>query len=63
MVTVDEFGNIAIWKELNCIQAFDKECEVTALQTASFTIERKNKAPKVVDLFFVGGKDGKQAGV
>ena len=59
MVTVDEYGNIAIWKELNCICAYDKECSVSSVSTASFTIQRKDKNPKSVNLFFIGGKDGK----
>lgn len=58
MVSVDDYGNIAMWKELNCICAYDKECDVTSISTASFTIKRKNKNPKTVNLFFIGGRDG-----
>ena len=59
MCTVDQDGNIAIWKDMNCLQVFEKHCEVTSMTSASMVIQRKNKAPKNLNLFFIGGKDGK----
>lgn len=58
MVSVDDFGNIAIWKELNCICAYDKECVVTSITSAHIVVKRKSKKPKFLNLFFIGGTDG-----
>lgn len=58
MLTVDLEGNIALWKDLNCIKVYEKGCEVTSVYSAQMTIQRKNKPPKNLNLFFIGCKDG-----
>lgn len=59
MATVDHQGNIAVWKDMNCLCVYEKGCQVTCMASANITVERKNKAPKNLNLFFVGGADGK----
>jgi intraflagellar transport protein 140 len=58
MVSVDADGNIAIWKDLNCLSVYEKGCALTCLSNAELIIERPNRPTKHMSLFFVGGQQG-----